>query len=105
MSENTKTKFIRDWLNKEESSDNGWYKISLEADSEALDCTVTIADCSRSIHLDLSSSEREYYKSEEEALEKLDRLIGALTELKDSYSEFYEFHRTKRNEKEEENKV
>ena len=83
----------RDWLNSENSSDLGHYKFTLSSESFGVGCYLYIADCSRSITLDLSWSENdkniadEFYreKTMEESIEKIDKLINSLKRVKNKF--------------------
>ena len=102
-------KIIRDWLNEEDSSDNGWFKFQMEADCEEVLCDLTIADCSRSINLSMTWAEEgsKYRKSLPQAKHKMDKLINALIDIRndfDKYNDHFLKEKAKAIKEREENK-
>ena len=79
----------RSWLNPISSDDTGamWY--SVEADAFSVDAKLVIRDCSRQIELDFDVYSKASLK---ERVAKLDKMIAALTEIKDSLPVAYDYH-------------
>ncbi len=85
-------KVLREWLNEEDSSDNGWFKFEMAADCEEVYCDLTIADCSRSVHLSITWAEDDskYRKNLEQAKAKMDKLIEGLVSFRNDFDKFHE---------------